>query len=458
MTCTMFYSQHPYTGTRFLERPPISDNEALALVHRVAEGALAWAKTPVAGRMEALRRLADALRKSRHRLALLAAQEMGKPVTQGLAEVDKCIRLCSEFADRSPAWLAGREVVEPDLNARVFYQPLGTVLGVMPWNFPYWQSLRFAVPALAAGNSVLLKPAPQMLRASEELQTVLDEAMPFSGICSHLFVHVDQLALILDTGLIQGVALTGSEQAGASFSALASCRLIPSVLELGGSDAMIVLPDAQLDLAARIAVRSRMANNGQACIAAKRILVHARVADAFVRHFIAEVSPLRYGPPEESNSFFSCMAREDLALQVKEQRMEALDSGARLLWECPVPRSVASHVPPALLGGIQPRMRVWREEVFGPVGLLRTFEEEDEALYLANDSVFGLGASVWTEDRTRALWFAEYLKAGTVAINGQVRSDPRLPFGGIRRSGFGRELGMEGLHAFCNIKTLITDA
>lgn len=435
----------------------MSDGEAVALVHAVAGQSDLWSSTPVGGRMEVLRRLADALRRSRRRLAMLAAEEMGKPVIQGLAEVDKCVRLCTEFADRSPAWLSGRTVEEPDLSARILYQPLGTVLGVMPWNFPYWQALRFAVPALAAGNTVLLKPAPQMLRASEALQAVLDEAMPTYGVCAHLYVEVDQLAMILDTGSIHGVALTGSEGAGASFSALASRRLIPSVLELGGSDAMIVLPDARLDLAARIAVRSRMANNGQACIAAKRLLIHERVADDFVRHFIAEVSRLPYGPPEDSNSFFTCMARESLAMQVKEQRQDALDLGARLLWECPVPRTVFTHVAPALLGGIQPSMRAWNEEVFGPLGLMRTFEQEKEALQMANDTSFGLGASVWTQDQSRAMWFAENLKAGTVTINGQVRSDPRLPFGGIRRSGFGRELGMEGLHAFCNTKTLITD-
>jgi succinate-semialdehyde dehydrogenase / glutarate-semialdehyde dehydrogenase len=454
----MFYSEHPFTGLRVSEQGPLSDQEALRILGLAVEAGSPWGRLTLSERSESLLRVASGLQKERKALALLAGEEMGKPFLQGLAEVDKCMLLCRYIAGHAAEWLAGRSISEEDLQARVLYQPLGVVLGVMPWNFPYWQILRFAIPALMAGNTVMIKPAPQMLRTSRALQDIFDQAFPLPGICSHLLIDIHQLPLLLDTGLIAGVALTGSERAGASFAALAGARLIPAILELGGSDAFLVLEDADLNMAVRTAVRSRMANNGQTCLAAKRLLVHESKAEAFAKAFEAETNALAFGPPEDSKAFFTCLARTDLADNLQAQIDDALASGARLRWKADrgvVPRT---HFAPLVLDNIHREMRVWKEEVFGPVAVIQSFRSEEEGLAMANDTVFGLGASVWTRDPDMGLRFAEALRTGTVTINGHVRSDPRLPFGGIRRSGFGRELGPEGMYAFCNVKSVITDS
>jgi len=454
----MFYSEHPFTGVRVSEQAPLDDREALRVLDTAHQSARLWRNRPLTERCDVILRLADELQKKRRELAILAAEEMGKPVLQGLAEVDKCIFLCRYFAAQAPDWLSGRTVQEQGLQARVIYQPLGVVLGVMPWNFPYWQALRFAVPALLAGNAVLIKPAPQMLRVSRALQSLFDQVLPEPGICRHILVDVPQLPLLLDTGLLSGVALTGSDRAGASLAALAGARLLPAVLELGGSDAFLVLEDADVEQAVRLAVRSRMANNGQTCLAAKRILVHESLAEPFIRGFQAETAALAYGPPEDPLAFFTCLARPELADNLHSQIEDAQALGAGLLWSAKRDSGLRSHFAPLMLGNIHSAMRVWKEEVFGPVAIIRTFRREEEGLELANDSVYGLGASVWTRDPVRGQRMAEALFAGSVTINGQVRSDARLPFGGIRRSGFGRELGPEGMYSFCNVKSVIDDS
>lgn len=441
-----------------MEREPWDSAEWVPVLEMASLGQKRWRRMSIQDRIGVISGVIHALDQNKHELATMAGQEMGKPISQALSEIDKCVRMCQFYSQHAGNYLASRTIKDADLKGFVQYHPLGVVLGIMPWNFPYWQTLRFAIPALLAGNAVLIKPAPQMLRSANLLEGFVKEAIPIPGIYSNFFIEPQSIEEILGSGLISGVSLTGSEKAGRSIAALSGAQLIPSVLELGGSDPLIVLPDADLHRAAKTAVLSRMTNNGQTCIAAKRWLVHNAVTEEFLALCQQELHGLKIGPPESFGSFFTCLAREDLAQTIVCQVQDALDNGAE---STDIPRrkpSFSTHLAPRILTKIDRNMRVWKEEVFGPVGVLLEFTEWEEALELANDSSYGLGASIWTKNIPLAQNFAASLDVGTVAINGLVRSDPRLPFGGVKRSGFGRELSQEGLYAFCNIKSLILDA
>jgi succinate-semialdehyde dehydrogenase / glutarate-semialdehyde dehydrogenase len=431
----------------------------LARAHSAAEG---WRRTPPTERADGLRRLATALRERQEELAWLATKEMGKPLLESRAEVEKCARTCEWYADHAPAFLEPEEVVTEALRSFVVPVPLGVLLAIMPWNFPYWQVVRALAPALASGNVVVLKHAPSTTGCALALAEVADLAGLPSSTLSVLVVSPERTpdftASVIHDDRVAAVTLTGSTRAGRSVAAVAGQALKKTVLELGGSDAFVVLADADLEAAAAWAARSRFQNTGQSCIAAKRIVVQEQVADAFSEKLVQYVRALRLGDPTDDGVTVGPLAREDLRDAVERQVRQSVAQGARALIGGRVPDLPGFYYEPTVLDHVRPGMAVLQEEVFGPaVPLLRARDSED-ALRLANDSAYGLGSAVWTSDLAAGEAFATRLEAGHTAVNGMTVSDPRLPFGGIKASGYGRELSHHGLFEFVNFHAVVVNA
>jgi succinate-semialdehyde dehydrogenase/glutarate-semialdehyde dehydrogenase len=452
-----FRSVDPATGATLHE---YVEHTAVETERRVAAAAAAqhaWRATDLDQRAAALLRLAAVLRERRHELARLATSEMGKLLREAEAEVEKCALAVEFFARHGAAWLAaeparGAAAIADVRIARVQHEPLGLVLAIMPWNFPYWQVLRCAVPALLAGNGVLVKHAPSVQGCAEALEAVCDAALP-PGLCANLRVSVERLDGLCADRRVAALSLTGSTRAGRSAAAMAGRHLKPIVLELGGSDPLIVLADADLERAARAACTSRLINAGQSCIAAKRIVVESRVYDAFEARFGALYARLRCGPPLEASSDCGPLARADLRDELERQLAASLREGARLV--CGGRRGAGAgwYFEPTLLADVTPSMTVFREETFGPLAVLVRARDAEHALELANDTPYGLAASLWTTPE-RGLELAARIEAGSVYVNEFARSDARLPFGGVKDSGYGRELGRLGLLQFTNAKTV----
>jgi succinate-semialdehyde dehydrogenase/glutarate-semialdehyde dehydrogenase len=401
-----------------------------------------------------LGRLAEALEGEAPALAETMAIEMGKPFAQGVAEARKCAWVCRHYAEHGAAMLAPERRESDGARAEVRYEPLGVVLAIMPWNFPLWQLVRFAAPAWTAGNAVLLKHAPNTPRCALALERLAAAASGDADLLVNLFLSNEQVAELLGRSEVAAVTLTGSSRAGRAVGALAGGNLKPSVLELGGSDPFVVLDDADLSRAVQVGVAARCQNSGQSCIAAKRFLVQAAVYDRFRELFVATMEAQRVGDPRVEGTAIGPLARLDLRDLLVAQVADALAHGARLLCGGSVPDGPGFFYPPTVLEGVPPAARAFREELFGPVACLYRFESDDEAIALANGTEYGLGASVWTADPARAERFVRAIEAGSVFVNGMVKSDPRLPFGGVKASGYGRELGVEGARAFVNVKTV----
>jgi succinate-semialdehyde dehydrogenase / glutarate-semialdehyde dehydrogenase len=388
--------------------------------------------------------------------------EMGKPIREALAEVDKCAWTARFYAGHAPAFLADRVVETPAARSWVRYEPLGVVLAVMPWNFPLWQVIRFAAPALAAGNTALLKHAPSVTGCALAAQEVFRAASAAVGgapaVFTTLLVDEAEVAAvtsrIVEHPLVAAVTLTGSERAGTVVASVAARALKKSVLELGGSDPFVVLDDADVALAARMAVRSRYLNSGQSCLAAKRFVVADAVADEFIRRFVDEVDALRVGDPHDPATQVGPLAREDQVVALQRQVDESVAAGATLLTGGKRLAGVGAFFPPTVLADVTHDMAVFREETFGPVAAVVRAADDDEAARLADDTRYGLGASVWSADVDRALAVGRRITSGALFVNAVVASDARLPFGGTRRSGYGRELSEEGIREFTNIRTI----
>jgi len=431
----------------------------LARSHSAAEG---WRHTPPTERANGLRRLAIALRERQEELAWLATKEMGKPLLESRAEVEKCARTCEWYADHAPGLLEPEEVVTEALRSHVVPVPLGVLLAIMPWNFPYWQVVRALAPALAAGNVMVLKHAPSTTGCALALAEVADVAGLPSSTLSVLVVSpertADVTAAVIRDDRVAAVTLTGSTRAGRSVAAVAGQALKKTVLELGGSDAFVVLADADLDAAAAWAARSRFQNTGQACIAAKRHVVEEQIADAFTEKLLEYVRALRLGDPAEDGVTVGPLAREDLRDAVERQVRESVAQGAQALIGGRVPDLPGFYYEPTVLDHVVPGMAVLQEEVFGPAVPLLRARDSEEALRLANDSAYGLGSAVWTSDLAAGEAFATRLEAGHTAVNGMTVSDPRLPFGGIKASGYGRELSHHGLFEFVNFHAVVVNA
>lgn len=448
-----YASTDPCTGVEQEAFPCATDAQvASALEAAVAAAARARGVEPAA-RAPRLRALAALLEREAARLARLAAGEMGKPLAQGEAEVRKCAVGLRWVAEEGPALLAPEPRPADGHEAWARHEPLGPLLGLMPWNFPFWQVLRFAGPALLAGNTVLLKHAPSVPRCALALEALLHEAGLGEGAYANLFLSEAQAAALVADPRVRGVSLTGSTRAGRSVGALAGRALKPCVLELGGSDPFVVFADAPLEEVVAAALEARCQNSGQSCIAAKRFLVERPRYAAFRDAFAAALGALRVGSPLDPATQVGPLARVDLRDQLAAQVAGSLALGARAVVGGRVPSGPGAWYPPTLLVDVPPGAPAACEELFGPVAVLAPFDGEEQAVALANATPYGLGASVWTADRDRARRMLARLEAGSVFANGLVRSDPRWAFGGTKDSGLGRELGPEGLRAFTATKT-----
>lgn len=425
-----------------------------AALEKTHQAQTAWVERGVAERAAPMRKLAGLLRARSAEYGALIALEMGKVCREGRAEVEKCALACDYYADHAGAFLEA-EVIETDAGkSYVAYPPLGVVLGVMPWNFPFWQVFRFAVPALMAGNACVLKHASNVPQCA----LAIEQAFRDAGFPEHLFaallIGAPEVADAIASRHVHAVTLTGSEPAGRKVAALAGQHLKKCVLELGGSDPFIVLDDADLDFATTQAVRARYQNCGQSCIAAKRFILTPGIADEFLEQLRQKVAALRVGDPMDENTDLGPMARLDLRDELHRQVTDSIAQGAKPVLGCAPLAGEGAFYAPSILDRVTSRTRAYHEELFGPVALALRARDERDALAIANDSRFGLGASIWSQDVARAEKLAEKIEAGGVFINGMVKSDPRLPFGGVKSSGFGRELSYHGIREFVNAKTV----
>jgi succinate-semialdehyde dehydrogenase/glutarate-semialdehyde dehydrogenase len=450
----------PSNGTPLASYEETRAEEIDVILDRAHRAAATWRTTSPQERAAALRRLASALRDRREDLAVLATREMGKPLAESVAEVDKCAWACEWFAEHGPAMLEPELVDTGAVRTRVHYVPLGVVFAIMPWNFPYWQVVRALAPSVMAGNVLTLKHAPSTTGCALLLADVAAEA----GLADVLSVVVagvqrtpEVSERIITDDRIAAVTLTGSTGAGRAVAAIAGRALKKTVLELGGSDPFIVLADADLAAAATYAVRSRFQNTGQSCIAAKRIIVEDAVAGDFVEQLLKHVAQLRIGDPLEPDTTIGPLARADLRDGVERQVRESVDRGAKILAGGRPADRPGFYYEPTVLDQVTADMPVLTEEVFGPAVPIVRAADLDAAVRLANESRFGLGSNVWTADLDRAEDIAVRLDAGHTAVNGITASDPRLPFGGVKDSGYGRELSRHGLHEFVNVHTVVVN-
>ncbi|ACB77517.1 NAD-dependent succinate-semialdehyde dehydrogenase [Opitutus terrae] len=449
-----FASFNPATGQRIARRPSHSRAQAFAIVARAERAAQPWRSTALAERARTLRAVGRELRRRRDDLAALLTAEVGKPIRQSRAEIEKCAAGCEYFAAHAARALRPQHPIGAPRHARVVFEPLGIVLGIMPWNFPFWQTFRAAAPALMAGNVLLFKPAPSTAGCALAIEAVFDAVAP-KGLLRTLLVETDAVATLIADARVRGVTLTGSTRAGRAVAALAGGAMKPGVFELGGSDAYLVLDDADLDHAAAVCAQARLVNSGQSCIAAKRFIVLAAVRGEFERRFVAHMTAAKVGDPTDPATDVGPLARADLCDQLHRQVKRSVQRGARvLLGGAPAP-GAGFYYEPTVLSRVRPGMPAFDEELFGPVAAVISARDETEAIALANRSIYGLGAAVFTRDRRRARRIAEQLEAGFIVTNDFVRSDPTLPFGGVKQSGYGRELGDWGVTSFVNVKTVI---
>lgn len=447
---------HPWTGQVDYR---YETHDAAAVEQRLAATVPAfhaWSRRSLESRGHCLRAIAAELRNHSDALAGTMATDMGKLRREALAEIGKSASACEYYADHAGGYLADASVVTEAIRSYVRYEPLGCVLAVMPWNFPVWQVFRFLAPALMAGNVALLKHATNVPRCADQMVDICRQAGLPEGVFDVLHIDNKVTASVIADPRIAAVTLTGSERAGRSVAATAGAHLKKCVLELGGSDPFVVLDDADLERAVPVAVASRFGNAGQTCIAAKRFIVVDAIADAFVAHFVRAASRLQVGDPALDASALAPMARPDLRRELHGQVQRSVAAGAVPVLGCE-PGPGACDYPASILDHVQPGMPAYDEELFGPVASILRVADEDEALRVANDTRFGLGASVWTGNRERGEAFARGIVAGAVFVNSLVRSDVRLPFGGAKQSGFGRELAGHGIHEFTNIKTVVVE-
>ncbi|HYJ78346.1 MAG TPA: NAD-dependent succinate-semialdehyde dehydrogenase [Longimicrobiaceae bacterium] len=445
---------NPATGETLETFEPLAPAQLEQKLARAAEAFRSYRRTTFAQRRAWLERAAQLLEAEKEALGRTMTVEMGKTLASAVAEVEKCARACRYYAENGARFLADQPVVTDASRSFIRCQPLGPVLAVMPWNFPFWQVFRFAAPALMAGNVGLLKHASNVPRCALAIEDLLGRAGFPPGAFQTLLVGADAVGPILDDPRVAAATLTGSTPAGSSVAGRAGRRLKKTVLELGGSDPFIVLPSADLPAAARTAARARCINNGQSCIAAKRFIVHEAVADAFTAAFVREMEALRVGDPLDPATDVGPLATAGIRDEVDGQVQASVRMGARVLTGGAPAGGPGWYYPPTVLTDIPPASPAYRDEVFGPVALLFRVPDLPAALALANDTRFGLGSAVWTRDAAEAARCVDQLEAGMVFVNAMVASDPRLPFGGVKESGYGRELGVPGIREFVNVKTV----
>ena len=447
-------SINPATGETLERFEETSSDEIDRILARADAAWRDWSRRPTSERSERLRATARLLRERKERYARVMALEMGKPLAQGAAEAEKCAWACDYYAEQAAAMLAELPRKTDASRSYVRFEAIGVVLAIMPWNFPFWQVFRFAAPALTAGNACVLKHAPNVPRCALEIEGLWRDAGLPEGLFRSLLLQNEGAGRVIADPRVRAVTLTGSDRAGSAVAEQAGRHLKKTVLELGGSDPFIVLEDADLSRAATVAAEARLQNSGQSCIAAKRFIVVERVGDRFLDLFKSAMQGYRVGDPLAPGTQIGPQARLDLRANLQRQVQQSLQRGARLVLGGDLPEGRGAFYPPTILVAVQRGMPAFDEETFGPVAAVIQARDEADAIRIANASPYGLGASVWTADLARGERAARDIEAGSVFVNGLVKSDPRLPFGGIKRSGYGRELSEFGLREFVNVKTV----
>jgi succinate-semialdehyde dehydrogenase/glutarate-semialdehyde dehydrogenase len=447
-------SINPATGETISTYEEMTPEETASAVARAHQTWQSWRTTSFAERTRPMKKAAEILRRRKDELATLMAAEMGKPFRQGVAEAEKCAWVCEYYADCAETHLAPDLVKTEASKSYVVFEPLGVVLAVMPWNFPFWQVFRFAAPALMAGNAGVLKHASNVPGCALAIEGIFTQAGFPKGAFSTLLIGSRQVQAVIEHPLVRAVTLTGSTPAGKSVASQAGAVLKKTVLELGGSDPYLVLGDADIDHAAHACVNSRLINSGQSCINAKRFIVVESVLATFTEKFVALMKVKKVGDPMANDTEVGPLARLDLRDELHQQVLASVERGARLLLGGEISPGKGAYYPPTVLADVKPGMPAYDDELFGPVAAIIRAKDEADAVRIANDSVFGLGAAVFTKDVKRGERVARELEAGSTFVNALVASDPRLPFGGVKQSGYGRELGSYGIREFVNAKTV----
>lgn len=449
-----FATRSPSNGKLMKRFKDLSDRELERKVRKSEEAFDVWKKNAYPVRGKALKAAANVLRSNKEEYAQLMTLEMGKPIQGARAEIEKCAWVCEYYADNTKRFLKDEEIKTEAQSSFVSYEPMGIIFAIMPWNFPFWQVFRFAAPSLMAGNVGLLKHAPNVPQCGQAIQDIFERAHLPEGAFQNLLINENKAHRLIRDERIQAVTLTGSETAGRKVAETAGKNIKKSVLELGGSDPFIVLEDANLKLAADAAVQSRMLNSGQSCIAAKRFIVIDTVVDRFIDLIKKRVEALNVGEPTNEDTDIGPLAREDIANGVLKQVRSSIRNGAQVVTGGGHVNGKETFVQPTILKDVTKDMAVFKQEVFGPVLSVVEVKNNDQAIKMANSSKYGLGASLWTEDTEKGQRLARHVEAGNVFVNSIVQSDPRLPFGGIKNSGYGRELSYHGLMEFVNAKTI----
>ena len=445
---------NPATGETLKSFEPLSEKEIEEKIGRAADAFRDYRRTPFAERSKMMVRAAEILETEKERFGRLMTMEMGKPLKAAIQEAEKCVWVCRYYAETAERFLAD-EVFETNADeSYVRYQPLGPVLAIMPWNFPFWQVFRFAAPGLMAGNVGLLKHASNVPQCALSIEEIFRRAGFPEGAFQALLIGSDQVKRVLDDPRVAAATLTGSERAGSEVAGEAGKQIKKTVLELGGSDPFIVMPSADFDEALTTAIKARTINNGQSCIAAKRFIIADQIYDQFERRFVEGMKALRIGDPMDETTEIGPLATPQIVTDLDEQVRKTAAAGARILTGGRRLDRPGNYYPPTVITDIPKDSPAYHEELFGPVALLFRVRNVTEAIRLANDTTFGLGSSAWTNDQAERARLIDEIEAGSVFINGMVASDPRLPFGGVKRSGYGRELSGHGIREFVNIKTV----
>uniref|UniRef100_UPI003217FA22 NAD-dependent succinate-semialdehyde dehydrogenase n=1 Tax=uncultured Draconibacterium sp. TaxID=1573823 RepID=UPI003217FA22 len=452
----MQQSINPATGKVVKTYEQHTKEGIVSIINSVDKAWHQWRNTSFMFRSQLMHNLSTILRSRKEELAFLMAQEMGKVKSEGIAEIEKCAWVCDYYATNAESFLENESISTEATMSYVSYRPIGTILGVMPWNFPFWQVFRFAVPTIMGGNTAVLKHASNVPGCSVVIEELFREAGFQENVFRSLLIGSNLVESVIKHKAIKAVSLTGSTPAGKSVAAIAGGELKKCVLELGGSDPYLILKDADLGKAAKICAAARLLNAGQSCIGAKRFIVVEDVYPHFLEHFTEQMLEAHYGDPFDEESTMGPMAREDLRDELHQQVVSSVEKGAEVIIGGEIPHRKGAYYPPTILENVKPGMPAYDEELFGPVASVIKVKDEEEAIKAANDTVFGLGAAIFTSNTKRGENIAEMqLEAGACFVNDFVKSDPRLPFGGIKTSGFGRELSVHGIKEFMNIKTVV---